>query len=231
MADRSVSNERRKELEQLDPFQEKMLNTMAWIKKYKKQLSVAAIAALLVVLIFSSVMYSFEKAENNASILVNKALDAYFASADPAGDFTRINEDFQGIFSEYANTAAGRQALVAFAKICYDNSKFELSYKYYKEALEKFDNDPLMENMILSSLGHVCIARNINEEAKSYFLKIENSKTELMKNEAIYELAVLYEAENNLEESRKMYEKLASQPQSQASIYTPIAKSKIAQMQ
>ncbi|MBU2429398.1 MAG: tetratricopeptide repeat protein, partial [Proteobacteria bacterium] len=165
MADRSVSNERRKELEQLDPFQEKMLKMMALIKENKKQLIFALIAVVLVIAVFSSVTYSFKKAEDTAAILVTQALDAYAGNDDPVNAFSKLNDDFQTIFSEYANTSAGRQALVAFAKICYDASKFDLSYKYYKEALVELKNDPLMENLILSSLGHVCIARKANDEA------------------------------------------------------------------
>ncbi|MBU1196280.1 MAG: tetratricopeptide repeat protein [Proteobacteria bacterium] len=230
MADRSVSNERRKELEQLDPFQEKMLKMMALIKENKKQLIFALIAVVLVIAVFSSVTYSFKKAEDTAAILVTQALDAYAGNDDPVNAFSKLNDDFQTIFSEYANTSAGRQALVAFAKICYDASKFDLSYKYYKEALVELKNDPLMENLILSSLGHVCIARKANDEAKKYFLEIETGESDLLKDEARYELAVLYEADNNPDESRKMYEKIVSQSQNQASIYTPIAKSKIAQM-
>lgn len=230
MADRSVSNERRKELDQLDPFQEKMLRTMALAKENKKQLIFALIAVVLVIVVFSSVMYSFKKAENTAAILVNQALEVYAGNDDPVEAFTKVNDDFQTIFSEYANTSAGRQALVAFAKICYDASKFDLSYKYYKEALNEFKNDPLMKNLILSSLGHVCIARKAYEDAKKYFLQIEEGESDLLKDEARYQLAILYEADENLDESTKMYEKIVSQSQSQASMYTPIAKSKIAQM-
>lgn len=230
MADRSVSNERRKELEQLDPFQEKMLKIMALAKENKKQLMLAVIAIVIVISVFSSVMYSFKKAESTAAILTNQALDAYAGNNDPVEGFAKVNDDFQTIFAEYANTAAGRQALVSFAKICYDASKFDLSYKYYKEALDRFKNDALMENLILSSLGHVCIARKAYEEAKTYFLQIEKGESDLLKDEARYELAVLYEADNNLDESRKMYEKIVSQSQNQSSIYAPIAKSKIAQM-
>lgn len=230
MADRSVSNERRKELEQLDPFQEKMLKIIALAKENKKQLIIAVVAVVLVVIVFSSVMHSFQKAENNAAILVSQVLDTYAENENPVEGFLKVNDEFQAIFAEYSNTAAGRQALVTFAKICYDASKLDLSYKYYNEALDRFKDDVLMENLILSSLGHVCVARKEYEEAKKYFLRIEKGESDLLKNEARYELAILYEIENNLDESKKMYEKIVSQPQSQTSIYTPIAKSKIAQM-
>ncbi len=228
MADQAVSNERKKELEQLDPFQENLLKAMALIKEYKKQLILAVSAVVIVIVVFSGVMYGFKKAENTAATLVAKVVDIYAKADDPDKGYIEVDDSFQTIFKEYANTAAGRQAKVRFAKICYDASKFDLSYQYYKEALEIFKHEASMANLILSSLGQVSIAREEYDEAKKYFLQIEKGESDLLKDEARYILAMLYEADNKTDESKKMYEKIISQ--SQASIYNPIAKSKVAQM-
>ncbi len=52
MADNKVSNERRRELEQLDPFQENLIKAMALITEYKKQLILIVGAFVLVIAIF-----------------------------------------------------------------------------------------------------------------------------------------------------------------------------------
>jgi len=225
MAEQRVSNERKKELEQIDPFQESLLKTVAYAKRYKKQLILIATAIILVVVVFSGVMYSLKKAENTADLLVNHALTQYTAINDPEKGYLETKEAFENIFSEYANTIAGKLAKVKFAKICYDASKFDQSYQYYKESLEILKNDVQMENFLLASLGYVSLARKEFKEAEKYFLQIEKGKTNLLKDEAEFALAMLYETGDKMAESKKMYEKIVTEHK--ASMYQPIAQSKM----
>ncbi|MBU8848091.1 MAG: tetratricopeptide repeat protein [Desulfobacterales bacterium] len=225
MAEQRVSNERKKELEQLDPFQENLLKALAYVKKYKKQLILIAGAIVLAAVVFSGVMYSFQRAENNAAILVSQALTRYAKADDPDKGYLDTKEDFNTIFTEYANTTSGKRAKIKFAQICYEASKFDQSYKYYKESLEIFKNEALMENFLLASLGHVSLARKEFEEAKKYFLQIEKGENDLLKDEAGFSLAMLYEADNNAAESKKMYDKIVTEYES--SMYRPIAESKL----
>ncbi|OGR10917.1 MAG: hypothetical protein A2277_09505 [Desulfobacterales bacterium RIFOXYA12_FULL_46_15] len=227
MADK-ISRERKKELEQLDPFQENVLKVMAYVKEFKKQLILIIGAVVLVGLVFSGIMYSFQKAENTADILVTEALKKYAKTNDSEKGFLETEADFKMIFTEYANTNAGRLAKVQYAKICYEASRFDQSYEYYKESLQLFENDELIKNFLLASLGHVCIARKEYDEAKDYFLKIEKGKTDLLKDEARFSLAMLNEASGNMGESKKMYEKIVTGHED--SMYISIAKGKIQEM-
>ncbi|MBU1698062.1 MAG: tetratricopeptide repeat protein, partial [Proteobacteria bacterium] len=83
MAEQRVSNERKKELEQIDPFQASLLKAMAYAKEYKKQLILIAGAIVLVAVVFSGIMYNFKKAENTAALLVSQALTQYATINDP----------------------------------------------------------------------------------------------------------------------------------------------------
>jgi len=225
MAEQRVSNERKKELEQIDPFQESLLKAAAYAKEYKKQLILIAGAIVLVAVVFSGVMYSIQKAENTAALLVNHALSQYAAINDPDKGYLETKDAFQNIFTEYANTTAGKLAKVKFAKICYDASKFDQSFQYYKESLEILKNEVQMENFLLASLGYVSLARKEFKEAEKYFLQIENGKTDLLKDEAAFALAMLYETGDKAGESKKMYEKIVTDYE--ASMYRPIAQSKM----
>ncbi len=224
MTEQGVSNERKKELEQLDPFQQNLIKAIAYIKEYKKQLGLIVGAVVLIIVVFSGIMYIFEKAENTASTLMSQALTKYAKASDSSKGFLEVKDDFATIFTDYANTSAGKLARVEYAKICYNATKFDQSYQYYKEALELFSNQALMENFILVSLGHVSLARNDVEAAKKYFTQVENSKADLLKDEACFVLAMLNETNGNLADSKKMYEKIVSDHT--GSIYYPLAKSK-----
>ena len=225
MAEQRVSNERKKELEQIDPFQESLLKAMAYAKEYKKQLILITGTIVLVAVVFSGIMYNFQKAENTAALLVSQTLTQYATINDPDKGYLETRDAFQNIFAEYANTIAGKLAKVKFAKICYDASKFDQSYQYYKESLEILKNEAQMENFLLASLGHVSLARKELKEAEKYFLQIEQGKTNLLKDEAKFALAMLYATGDKVGESKKMYEKIVTEYET--SMYRPIAQSKM----
>ena len=225
MAEQKVSNERKKELEQIDPFQAGLLKAITFVKEYQKQLLLMAGAFVLVAVVFSSVMYSFQKAENSAATMVTQALTRYDQANDPEKGYIEIEDDFKTIFSDFSNTAAGKQALIQFAKISYDTAKFDQSYEYYKKAFEAYKDEALMENFLLLSLGNICLAKKNYDEAKKYFKQVEQGKTDLFKDEAKFALAMLYDSDNNIAESKKMYEDIVAEYAD--SMYAPIAKSKL----
>ena len=180
------------------------------------------------IVVFSGIMYSFQKAENSAASLVSQASLKYAKINDPDKGYLETKNDFQTIFTEYSNTNSGKLAKVQFAKICYEAGKFDESFTFYKQALDIFKNDALMENFLLTALGHVCLAKKEFEKAKKYFSQIENGKSDLLKDEARYSLAMLYEEAGNRAESKKMYEKIVSDYD--RSIYKPVAQSKLDEM-
>ena len=225
MSEQKVSNERKKELEQIDPFQAGLLKAISYIKEYKKQLLLMAGAFVLVAVVFSSVMYSFQKAENSAAVLSSQIQIKYDNANDPEKGYIAVENDFKTIFADFPNTAAGEMSLVQFAKISYESAKFDQSYEYYKKALEVFKNKVLMENFLLSSLGNVCLVRKDFDEAKKYFMKINQGESDILKDEAQFALAMIYEMDNNSSESKNMYKNIVADYES--SMYAPIAKSKI----
>ena len=225
MAEQRVSNERKKELEQIDPFQENLLRTLALLKDNKKQFLLILGAIIVVIIIFSGIMFSFKKSESIASDLVAKAVITYGKANDPIKGFDATKDDFEAVFTDYSNTSAGRMGRVKFAKICFDAGEYDRAFELYQEALEIFKNEAGMKNFLLASLGHVSQARNEVDKAKSYFLQIETGPSDLLKDEARFALAGIYEASNDMESSLKMYEKIVNDHEN--SIYRSIAESKI----
>ena len=228
MAEQRVSNERKRELEQIDLFQEYLIKSINFISRHKKQFVIAITAVLSVIIIVSGIMYSFNKSEEAASLLAAKAVTEYEKISDPAEGYEAVSSDFQTLFKDYANTAAGKQANVTFAKICFDAEKFDLSLKHYKKALALYDDKAMMGNFLLSSLGHVSIAMKDYDAAEKYFKQVEASEEDLLKDEAQFSLAMIYELSDRRAESKKRYEKIVADHAD--SLYLAIAKSKINQL-
>lgn len=229
MAEQGVSNERRKELEQIDPFQENLLKTLAYVKENQKQFLLILGGIILVIVIFSGIMFSFKNSERIASDLVARAVITYGKANDPVKGFAAVTADFDTVFAEYSNTSAGRMGKVRFAKICFDAGEYDRAFELYKEALEMFEDEAGMKNFLLASLGHVSQAKKDVDAAESYFLEIETGTSDLLKDEARFALAGLYEESNDTASSLAMYEKIVNDHEN--SIYRNIAESKIKDVQ
>jgi tetratricopeptide (TPR) repeat protein len=226
MANQSVSNERKKELREPDPLQKNLYKALAFAGTYKKQLLWVLGTVVVAAVVFAGVMTSFKRSENKASDLVAGALERHRALADdPHAAYLAVAEDFRTVLNDYANTSAGRIAQLRFAVICMDAGEYEQAGKWFEKALDSLGNEAGMHNFILSSLGHVWLARNDLEQAESYFLQIETGKSNLLRDEARFLLAKIYEARQDEAASQKMYGMLTREHMD--SIYADLARGRL----
>ncbi len=223
MVSQHVSNERKKELRQMDPLQRNLFKALAFAGAYKKRLLWVLGAVVVVAVVFAGVMTSFKRAENKASDLVAVTMERYRSLADdPKAAYLAVAEDFHTVLNNYANTSAGRIAQLRFAGICMDAGEYDQAGKWFEKALDNLGDQAGMRNFVLSSLGHVWLAQNDLDRAQSYFIRIETGKSDLLKDEARFLLAKIYEARQNVTESRKMYDLLANEHA--GSIYSDLAR-------
>ncbi len=220
-----VSNDRRKELEQLDPFQENLIKFLDYVKKYKKQLIFMTCGFTSVIVIVSIVLFNIKSAENKALLLLNETLTQYNKIEDPKKAYLEVENNFSKLFEDYSNTDAGRIGKIKFAKICYKASDFQKAYELYKEALSVFTDDSTMESLILSSLGHTCIALDNYKDAELYFTKIVKKEDAFLMDEALFNLGMIAEQGGRKDQSRKFYNTIISEYPD--SLYKAIAQNEL----
>lgn len=229
MANQGVSNERKRELEQMDPFQEALSKSIKWAKAHKKQLMILVGALVGVVVVFSAIMFSFKQSEIKASELAATAYEKYekhfSLNQDARKGYDAVKDDFQTLLSEYPNTSAGRMALINFGKICFEAKEYDQAFDLYSRALAALGDKAGVKNFLLCTLGTICELKNDPEQGKSYYIRVEEGSSNLLKDDARFALALIYENLNDLEASRKMYEKIAEGQGS--SVYKDIAQAKI----
>lgn len=227
MANQGISNERRKELEQLDPLQKNMFKAMAYAGIYKKQLLLILGVVVLAAAVFVGIITSFQLSENKASHLVAEATARYNQLADdPKTAYQNVKDSFETVLNEYANTDAGKMAQITYAGICMDAGEYDRAGVLYEEALKSFGKEAVLHNFLLSSLGHVWLAKNDLDRAETYFQQVETGESDLLKDESRFVLAQIYAANQKLDASQKMYEKLVKENQN--SMYTGLAQAMVA---
>nr|WP_319395894.1 hypothetical protein [uncultured Desulfobacter sp.] len=216
MSNQGVSNERKKELAQMDPFQAGLAKSAEWAAAHKKLLMISAGTLVGVVVVFSAIMSSFKQSEIKASELAANAYRTfetqYSQNQDARKGYDAVKEDFQTLFDEYPNTSAGRMALINFGKICFDAKAYDQAYDLYSTALTKVGDKAGVTNFLLCALGTISELKNDFDQAKSYYLRVEQGPSNLLKNDARFALAQIYEKLNDLDAGRQMYEKIAESP-------------------
>lgn len=229
MANQGVSNERKRELAQMDPFQEGLSKSVSWASAHKKQLLISAGALVGVVIVFSAIMFSFKQSEIKASELAANAYEKYeeqySQERDARKGYDAVKDDFQTLLDEYPNTSAGRMALINFGKICFEAKDYDQAFDLYSRALSTVGDKAGVKNFMLCALGTICELKNDLEQGKSYYLRVEESASNLLKDDARFALALIYEKLNDTDACRRMYEKIAESPG--ASMYKDIAQARI----
>lgn len=229
MANQGVSNERKRELAQMDPFQEGLTKSVKWASAHKQQLMISVGALVGVVVVFSAIMFSFKQSEIKASELAAKAYEKYeeqySQDRDARKGYDAVKDDFKTLLDEYPNTSAGRMALINFGKICFEAKDYDQAFDLYSRALSSMGDKAGVKNFLLCALGTTCELRNDLEQAKSYYMRVEEGTSNLLKDDARFALALIYEKLNDTDAGHQMYEKIAESQG--ASMYKAIAQAKI----
>ena len=199
-----ISNARKKELEQPDPFLESLYRGMETAQKYKKQLIWLSCALVAIFVISYGAIYTIRSSEQKASIMLSGALTKYEKFENARKGYADVKDDLLILLDEYPNTSAGRIASVRFAQICYEAAEYDQALNMYKKALQSFKDDPAIKNLLLTSLGHTCQAMKKNDDAQNYFKTIADGKSDLAKDEALFNLGMLAMESGNREQGRSI---------------------------
>lgn len=216
-----------KEPDQILTFSAKLLN---FIMAHKKQIGYGSGVVVALILIVSGFGFFSNRAENNASALLQKSAARYStlinAKTPPDKAYQDISEDFKLILEKYGSKQAGKKARLIYANICYDGGDYEQARELYNKALDDFETHPFIRMEILTSLGYVHGQLNDYAAAAEYFEQVANGSELIMRDGALFQLGLLYEKLGEPQKSKTAFETIISDHQN--SIYFDMAKERLA---
>jgi tetratricopeptide (TPR) repeat protein len=182
--------------------------------RYKTQLTyVVAILVALVVVVSGYRFFSI-RSENNAQALLNQAVAKYQSalnSQDSQKAYQTVSEDFQLILNKYGTKNSGKIARVIFANIRFDAGDYTKAIELYRQSLEDFKNHDFMNNLIRSDLGYAYEQLNDIPLAVSYFEKIAENLEPILRDEALFNLGVLYEKSGDHQKSADAFQRIITE--------------------
>ena len=195
---------------------------------HKNQLIYALGIIVVLALIISGYRFFSIRAENNASVLLDKSLMKYNsikAEKQPDEVYAEVSPDFQFILNKYKGKESSKLARLIYANICYNAGKYKQAIELYKTALTEFAKHPMIHHQILSNLGYAYEQKEDYSTAVGYFKKITSASEPLMRDQALYNMGRLFEKLGENEKSREAYSKILTDHQD--FIYIDLVKERV----
>lgn len=201
------------EEEPRDPLQRLQNRVRAFAIAWKKQLAAAAAIVCVAAIAVAGVFYFLERARDNASEMLIQATRHYDSlGQDPGEDeLERVRQDFENLIDTYGYTGPGKTGLLQYAGICYKAQDYDRALELYENAHESFAENPEFGRLALNGMAHSNAAMGENEKAVSLFEKLVEDESPALKDQALFNLGVLYSRIGDTEKSREYYQQLVSE--------------------
>jgi len=204
---------RKELLEEPDPFLVFVGNAMKFGREYQKQIIAAVGTVVVIALVITGVIYFKNKSEDRAAAMLGKALAQYNAIKKDETSFIAyedLKKKFKNIIEKYGSTGSGKAALMNYADLCYLTKNYDEAIKTYNQALKVFENTEF-KSLALSGLAYTYEEKNDYEQAAKYFEMIAEDDAAVMKDQALFNLGLVYEKLGKTELQKKAYNRLLSE--------------------
>jgi tetratricopeptide (TPR) repeat protein len=203
----------------LDGTSEELIPTTSpaldFAQKYRVQLIVGVIIAVVSIAGFFGWGYEKNKKEEKAAVLYHQAYSVY--QGWQQGDNT-INESlklFQSLAEDYAGTGSGMLGLFYVGNCHYEMGEFDDAIDAYERFLERVPVETQLALLAYDSLGYCYEAKKDYAKAIEYFQKTISPAPGLGES-GYLNVARCYEIQDDTKNSLQLYEKfLAEFPESE----------------
>ena len=179
--------------------------------QYKTQLTYVAAVLVALIVVVSGYRFFSIRSENAAEALLNQALAKYQSALDGQDSqkaYQSVSADFQLILNQYGSKNSGKIARIIFANISFDAGEYAKAIELYRQSMEDFKDHAFMNNLIRSDLGYAHEQLNDIPSALSYFEKIAENQEPILRDEALFNLGVLYEKSGDHQKSADAFQRI-----------------------
>jgi tetratricopeptide (TPR) repeat protein len=202
---------RKQLLKEPDEFLTFTGKAISFVTGYQKQISYILCTIVVIALIFFGYRFFAQRAETKAFVLLGRIQSKYETLKETSSEteaYSQVSEAFQSIIKKYGGNTAGKFARVIYANISYNTAQYEKAIALYKQSLNDFKDDKFFYHMILSDLGHAYQQIEDGQNAAAYFEKAASATDTPIREEALFNLGLLYEKSGEDAKSQKMLKEI-----------------------
>jgi tetratricopeptide (TPR) repeat protein len=140
--------------------------------------------------------------------------------------YDETKEKFMAVISKLTTTnKASKVTKIILGNISYNAGAFEDAIALYSDVLPKLDDTTILKNLVVTKLAYCHLANGSLDEAEVCFGQILSGNRSIMKDEALFNIALLHEYNGKLVLAEELYKQfLTCFPDS---LYSKIVKRKI----
>lgn len=219
----------KKELKEPDKFLVFIESSLNFIKNKKKILSGVLSGIIIIVLAGYGVNFYLKTKEKNAYNTLNNIDKSYkeeLNKADYKTAYEKTKPDFEKFFKNFKNTKTFNIAVLEYADVAYNANDYNSAAIFYDKALNFFQHNGMnLKNIILTGLAYSKYQKKEYKGAEDCLNKIIENDSDILKDDALFNLIFLYVKIGDTEKAKKTFEKLSKDYKD--SIYTQLANSMI----
>lgn len=187
---------------------------IAFAGRYQKQISYALCAVMASVLIFFGYRFFAQRAEVKAFSMLQQTQSEYQALKDATSApeaYSKVSEAFEEILKKYGGNAGGKLARIIYANISYDAGHYDKAIGLYKQSLNHFQDDEVVYNLIVNSLGYAYQQMGDAQTAAVYFERAAATTDSFVREEALFNLGWVYQKLEKAAKSRQALQKFVDE--------------------
>ncbi len=216
------------ELGEPDPFLVFVGKMMEFGKKYQKEILATIGAVVAVAIVITGVVYYKNQSEDRAATMLGKTIAKFNSIKKDESSFIayeEVKKSFKNITEKYGSTGAGKAALLQYADVCFLTKNYDEAITAYKQALDALGKTEF-KTMILSGLAYSYDGKEDYKQAVKYFKQIVADDAAVMKDQALFNLGLLFGKLGKPKKEKEAFAQLVSEfPES---MYFELASEKIA---
>lgn len=202
---------RKQLLKEPDEFITVTGKAIIFVSEHQRQIFFMLCAIVAIALIFFGSRFFAQRAETKAFARLGLTQSKYNTlkkTSSETAAYSQVSEAFQSIIKKYGGNAGGKLARVIYANISYDAQQYEKAIALYKQSLSDFKDDKLVYNLIISNLGYACQRVGDEQNAAAYFEKAASSTNSTIREEALFNLGLIYEKLGEVTKSQKTLQEI-----------------------
>jgi len=174
----------------------------SFLAGYKKHLQIAAVAIIVVLVLFTGFSLMRSAQEKQATPLVAIAYEYYSSSTGTNTNYGKALDLFREIQKKYPDTVSGAIAQYYVGNCLVNLGRADEALKEYQVFVGKYSRDKFLLGLVYQRIGYASIALGKQDDARKAF---EQAETITGPGVATVELAKLYESSGNMPEAEKKY--------------------------
>jgi len=185
--------------------------TISFVSGHQKKISFMLCAIVAIALIFFGYRFFAQRSETKAFTRLGQIQSQYDTLKKASSEteaYNQVSNAFQSIVKKYGGNAGGKLARVIYANISYDAQQYEKAIALYKQSLSDFKDDKLVYNLIISNLGYAYQRVGDEQNAAAYFEKAASSTNSTIREEALFNLGLIYEKLGEATKSQKTLQEI-----------------------